>query len=46
VLSLRGAFSSQVESLGGSENATKQKFRACLVNEDERDTLLRTGSST
>jgi hypothetical protein len=34
-----GAFSSQVESLGGSENATKQKLRAFPVNERERETL-------
>ena len=34
-----GAFSSQVESLGGSENATKQKLRAFPVNHRERETL-------
>jgi hypothetical protein len=34
-----GAFSSQVESLGGSENATKQRFSAYPVNERERETL-------
>jgi hypothetical protein len=34
-----GAFSSQVESLGDSENATKQKLRAFPVNERERETL-------
>jgi hypothetical protein len=33
------AFSSQVESLGGSENAIKQRFRACPVNEGEREAL-------
>jgi hypothetical protein len=33
-----GAFSSQVESLGGSENATKQRFSAYPVNERERET--------
>jgi hypothetical protein len=27
-----------VESLGGSENATKERFRACTVNEREQDT--------
>jgi hypothetical protein len=31
------AFSSQVETLGGSENATKQAFSACRVNPCERD---------
>jgi hypothetical protein len=30
------AFSSQVESLGGSENAIKQRLRASPVNEGER----------
>jgi hypothetical protein len=30
-------FSSQVESLGGSENATKQAFSACHVNICEGD---------
>jgi hypothetical protein len=34
----KGAFSSQVVSLGGSENAIKQKFSAFSVNEDERKT--------
>jgi hypothetical protein len=33
------AFSSQVESLGGSENATKQMSRAFPVNQSERETL-------
>jgi hypothetical protein len=33
------AFSSQVKSLGGSENATKQKLRAVPVNEREPDQL-------
>jgi hypothetical protein len=33
-----GAFSSQVVTLGGSENAIKQKFSAFSVNEDERKT--------
>jgi hypothetical protein len=33
-----GAFSSQVESLGGSENATKQRFSAYPVNEREKET--------
>ena len=37
---LTGAFSSQVELLGGSENATKQEFRAFPpVNQYERETL-------
>ena len=37
---LTGAFSSQVESLGDSENATKQEFRAFPpVNQRERETL-------
>jgi len=31
-----GAFSSQVESLGGSENAIKQRLGASPVNEGER----------
>jgi hypothetical protein len=31
------AFSSQVETLGGSENATKQAFSACRVSPCERD---------
>jgi hypothetical protein len=35
---LAGAFSSQVESLGGSENATKQRFSAYPVNEREKET--------
>jgi hypothetical protein len=34
-----GAFSSQVESLGGSENATKQRFSAYPVKERERERL-------
>ena len=34
-----GAFSSQVESLGGSENAIKKSFRTFPVNEGERETL-------
>ena len=34
-----GAFSSQVESLGDSETATKQTLRAFPVNERERETL-------
>jgi hypothetical protein len=33
------AFSSQVKSLGGSENATKQKFRAVSVNACEQKQL-------
>jgi hypothetical protein len=31
------AFSSQVKTLGGSENATKQAFGACRVSPSERD---------
>jgi hypothetical protein len=34
-----GAFSSQVETLGDSENATKQALRAIPVNERERKPL-------
>jgi hypothetical protein len=34
----KGAFSSQVESLGGSENATKQRFGVLPVNVCERET--------
>jgi hypothetical protein len=30
------AFSSQAESLGGAENATKQKFSVSPMNESER----------
>jgi hypothetical protein len=33
-----GSFSSQVEPLGDSENATKQRFSACPVNDCERKT--------
>jgi hypothetical protein len=33
------SFSSQVASLGGSENATKQKLREVPVNERERKPL-------
>jgi len=33
-----GAFSSQVESLGDSENATKLRFSAVPVNEGELET--------
>jgi hypothetical protein len=37
---LTGAFSSRVESLGDSENANKQGFRAFPpVNQRERETL-------
>jgi hypothetical protein len=37
---LSGAFSIQVESLGDSEHATKQGFRAFSpVNQRERETL-------